>query len=493
MMMKNVKLMILAGFVFAAAVSLSAQDYWLTSPGSPLEANLFNPESGLYRASMGTIRSDIDSFMDVGAFRDTAFPKMITYVGFDPQGITLGVGMKLGHFYFGVAYGGSLIQDLFSRATNQDPSELNLKLNSSGDSLTEVPGVFDSVGGKPAEAKNRNEFNIFLGLWRIGMKIGFSQMLTVAQPQGDEAVMEVGKAGQGFTFENAMVPSFALGASIPIKNSLFIIPEVSAQMDIHQFVNGSDPHTTIINGIAVPDFYSGYTQVFNEAKIGADLGIAYRNPGSEIRLGGGYYLKKRLTGFDIESGAEITHIVVNNNAAETIISTYDNLEQQIVPYILYSGVMGERGKIGVKLLADIRFNEYFLTPDSNVQAYGDYETHAKEIHVKPELDFGGTFALLPDRFSLHAGFGLNLYTFNISDSENKSLGQDNSSIQETLPSTRFAVGFTVNLDTNTTIDMLLITSGKFDFKNDPDYSDISALRRSAQDNNKFTLSLTIKR
>jgi hypothetical protein len=493
MTMKNVKAMVLAGLIFGTAVSLSAQSrYWVSSPGSSLEANLFNPESGLYRASMGTIRSDIDNFMDVGAFRDTTFEKMTTYVGFDPQGITLGIGMKMGPAYFGIAYGGSLIQDLLSRATNQDPSELSLKLDSSGDKLTEIPGVFDSVGGRPSEAKNRNEFNLFLGFGRVGMKIGFSQMLTVAQPQGEEAVMEVGKTVQGFTFENAMVPSFAIGASLPVRDSLFVIPEFSAQMDIHQFVNGDDPHFT--GGSLLPDFYSGYTQVYNEAKVGLDLGVAYRNSGSEIRVGGGYYLKKRLTDFDLASGSEITHVVVNRNGlSETIVSTYDNLEQQIVPYILYSGAINERAKIGVKLLADIRFNEYYLTPNSRIEAYGDYETHAREVYIKPELDFGGTFALLPDRFSLHAGFGLNLYTFNISDSENKSLEQKNSSIEETLPSTRFAVGFTVNLSETATIDMLLITSGDFDFKNDPDYSDIAALRRSAQDNNKFTLSLTVRR
>jgi hypothetical protein len=317
-------------------------------------------------------------------------------------------------------------------------------------------------------------------------------MLTVAQPQGDTDVMEVGETNQGFSFENALIPSLALGASIPIGESLFIIPELSALFDIHQFVNGADPHTTTTNGVLTPDFYSGYTQIYNEAKVGADLGIAYRLSGSEIRVGGGYYLKKRITGFDINSGAAITHVVVDHGAAETIVSTYDNLEQEIVPYFLYTGSIGDRGKFGVKLLADIRFNEYYLTPDSGLQAYGDYETHAKEVYVMPELDFGGTFALLPNRLALHAGFGLNLFTFNIRESENKSLDKTESSLEEVLPSTRFAVGFTVNLNANTTIDMLLITSGKFDFKGDPDYNDISALRRSAQDNNKFTLFLTMK-
>jgi hypothetical protein len=486
--MKNVKLIILAVLVLGVAVSLSAQDYKITEPGKPTEPNLFNPESGVYRATMGTIRSDIDNFMDVGMFRDTTFGKMITYVGFEPQGITLGVGMKLGQLYFGVAYGGSLIQDLFSRATNQDPSELNLELKEEGGSTAEVPGVFDATGGRPAEANNRNEFNLFLGLWRIGVKIGFSQMLTVAQPQGDGVSMEPGKTFQPYTFENAMVPSFALGMSLPIKN-LFIIPKVSAQLDVHQFVNGTEPHLT---GNVI-DFASGYTQIFNEAKVGADLGIAYRKDGSEIRVGGAYYLKKRLSGFDISSGATITHVVVDNGVEETITTTYENLEQQISPYILYTGSMGDKGKIGVKLLADVSINESSRTPDSGNQVYGDYETHEREIYVKPELDFGGTFAILPNRFALHAGFGLNLYTFIISEGENKSKDESFSSLVEALPSSRFAVGFTVNLDANTTIDMLLITSGKFDFKNDPDYTDISSLKKSAQDNNKFTLSLTMKR
>jgi hypothetical protein len=489
-MMKTLKSIVLAGIIVGAALPLYAQDYRISEPGAPLEVNLFNPESGLYRASMGTIRSDIDGFMDVGAFRDTSFERLLTYVGFEPQGITIGAGLKLGQLYFGAAYGGSLIQDLFSRVTNQDPSEMSMELKLDGDATTEVPGVYDAVGGRPADVNNRNEFNIFVGFWRVGLKIGFSQMMTVAQPQGKGDSMEVSETDQAFSFENAMLPSFALGASIPINDSLFIVPEISAQMDIHQFVNGSEPHLSN----DTPDFYSGYTQEYNEAKIGLDLGVIHRSAAGEIRAGGGYYLKKRINEkFDMQSGGTITHIVVDNGISRTIVSTYDNLEQEIVPYFLYTGKIGERGKFGAKLLADIRFNEYFLTPDSGFQVYGDFETHTKEIYVKPELDFGATFALLPDRFALHGGFGLNLFTFRIKDSENKSSGKDESSMEEILPSTRFALGFTVNLNANTTIDMLLITSGKFDFKNEPDYEDISTLRRSAQDNNKFTLFLTMKR
>jgi hypothetical protein len=428
--------------------------------------------------------------MDPGVFRETEFDRMLTYVGFDTQGITVGAGMKLGEaLYFGAAYGGSLIQDLFSRATNQDPSEMSLKV-STGTGNVEIPGVYDSVGGRPAEAKNRNEFNLFLGLWRFGLKLGFSQTLTVTQPQSEDLSMEVGKSGGRFAYENSIVPSVALGISIPVSN-FFIVPELSAELDIHQFTEGADPY---YGTNALPIFYSGYTQMYNEAKVGLDLGLSSPLAGrGEIRAGVGYYLKKRLDGLDLSSGSKITHTVSDYGTVETIISTYDNLEQEIMPYFLYTGTISDQLTFGAKLLADIRFNEYFLTPDRAFYGYGDYETYAKNVYIRPELNFGGTFAILPERFALHAGFGLNLHTFNITSSENKSLENEDSSLEEVLPSTRFAVGFTVNLNANITVDMLLITSGKFDFKSDPDYTDISALRRAAQDNNKFTLFLTMRR
>jgi hypothetical protein len=496
-MMKSYKIIGLTVIALSmTGLSVSAQDYMVSSPPASTEVNLFNPESGLYRASMGTIRSDIDRFMDVGEFKETSFEKMLTYVGFEPQGITIGAGMKLGQLYLGIAYGGSLIQDLFSRATNQDPDEMSLRLDTANGSTTEIPGVYNVNGDKPATANSRNEFDIFLGMWRVGLKIGFSQVLTVAQPQGEDVSMEVGGSGaQGFAFENALVPSLALGVSIPIKDKFFIVPEISGQLDIHQFVEGSDPHYEAINGLNTPVFYSGYTQMYNEAKVGADLGLIIRSPKSEMRFGGGYYLKKRISGFDIKSGAEVTHVVVDYDSGNPIqiMSVYENLEQQITPYFLYTGDIGERFKIGVKVLADVRINEYYMMPDSGMQIYGDYETHAREIYVRPELNFGGTFSILPDRFALHAGFGLNLHTFQIKTSENTSLDQDESSFEEILPSTRFAVGFTVNLTKAITIDMLLITSGKFDFKSDPNYNDISSLRKAVKDNDKFTFFLTMKK
>ncbi|MDR2482956.1 MAG: hypothetical protein LBD08_04920, partial [Treponema sp.] len=157
------------------------QSHKITSPPAPTEPVLFSPESGQYRATMGTISSDIDGFMDVGGFKDTSFTSSLFYMGFDPQGVTVGMGIKITPMvYAGIAYGGSLIQDLLNRATNQSTSDLKLSLNN------DVPGVYTATGERPAEALSRNEFNVFLGIWRVGLCVGFSQILSALQPKTGE-------------------------------------------------------------------------------------------------------------------------------------------------------------------------------------------------------------------------------------------------------------------------------------------------------------------
>jgi hypothetical protein len=128
--------------------------------------------------------------------------------------------------------------------------------------------------------------------------------------------------------------------------------------------------------------------------------------------------------------------------------------------------------VGAKIQADISINDKYVTPNLIVDSsYGDILSHYTETSVKPAINLGGSFAILPDRFALHAGFGLNLWEFTVSE----------NTLTEALPSTKLAVGFTANLDAKTTIDMLLITSGDFEFNT----SDPNSV-------NKFTIFVTRK-
>ncbi|MDR0525937.1 MAG: hypothetical protein LBG90_08740 [Spirochaetaceae bacterium] len=486
----------------------------LTPPPST-EPNLFTPESGAHRATLGTIKTDIDGFLDVGGFRDTGFGTYMAYAGFDPRGVTVGFGIKLDWFYFGFAYGGSLIQELIARMTNQSTSELRLALED------DSPGVKTDQGEYPKDVQNRNEFSVLIGFWRLGIKLGFSQIVSAIQP--DAKNMYVGIASP-FSFENALVPSVAIGASIPIGDKFFIIPQVQVQMDIHQFIDGDKeerPYANVSNPGSSSDtveYFSMYSQMYTEYKIGGDLGFAIRNDTSEVRFGAGFTLNKRISPdnpLDLSSGEDIKHYVKDTTGSETAIieSVYTNTEFEIKPYGNFSGNVTEKLKLGFKLLFDVRINmseTERISPDTISitinststdfvpGAFGDYNKEGLEVYLKPELDLGLSFAILPERFALHAGFGLNLFAFTFfngtldkpiyNDGENK----DQKVFAEILPSARFAFGFTVNLTANIALEMLLITSGKFDFKDEPDYTNMTSLKRSMRDASKFTLFLTMK-
>ena len=293
------------------------------------------------------------------------------------------------------------------------------------------------------------------------------------------------------------------------------------------------------------DFFSVYTQEYTEMTIGGDLGFALSSGPSKFSFGSGLYIKQRMDKpFEFTSPALIKHMISDLDAnadgiigpyytdpeadpdvpatpttdphKATITSSYTNQEFQITPYFNYTGMFGDRLTFGFKILADIRFNNsettvepaplnYGKAADLNDTGdavekegdYGDYEKTAEEVYMRPEIDFGISWALMPQRFTIHAGFGLNLFTFNTATFENKTNPNEKEQLQEVfeeiLPSSRFAVGLTVNLTANLSVEVLLITSGRFDFKNEPDYQDISSLRRSATENDKFTLFFTYKR
>jgi hypothetical protein len=434
---------------------------------------LFSPESAVNRSSMGIIRSDIDGFMAVDSFKGTEFTSNLFYLGLEPQGATIGYGQKLGVLYFGLAYGGSLIQDLISRATNQDADDYVVNIVSNGDDDT--PTVTQR-GEENMLNHSKNEFNIFLGLWRFGLKIGFSQVLDAEQP---------GLIGNSYNgaFENSMVPSIELGMSIPLgkEKTMYLTPALLANVDIHQFISGSAQSNSAGTNILL---YEKYQTNYIETKGGISLAFTKKlqdkekRDNGEFEIGGSYSLVKRMDKFSLsfDNGSTIRHEIndYEHGWEGVITTTVDNLEQRIDPYLLFSTTTDEAGKfkMGAKIKADISVNDKYYTPDNALAIYGDTKSHEEVTSVKPEIDIGASFAFMPKRLAVHAGFGLNLWQFTMSE--------DN--MQVALPSTKFAVGFTANLTANTTIDMLLITSGKFDFlSNDPKNVD------------KFTLFITRKK
>jgi hypothetical protein len=426
---------------------------------------LFSPESAVNRASMGIISSDIDNFMSVDSFRDTEFTGNLFYLGLESEGATIGYGQKLGTLYFGLAYGGSLIQDLISRATNQNADDYVINITSNG--ADDTPTVTQR-GEKSVLSQSNNEFNIFIGLWRFGLKIGFSQTLEATQPD------PVGTGYYG-DFENSMVPSLELGMSIPLGQTMRLTPALLAHLDIHQFISGSAKFDAAGTNMLL---YEKYQTNYMETLGGFSLAFTKLLSNGKFEVGGSFSLAKRMDSFSFsfDSGSTIRHEIndFEHGWSGVITTTVDNLEQRIDPYLLFSTTTDEAGKfkMGAKIKADISINDKYYTPDNALDIYGDTKSHEKVTSIKPEIDIGASFAFMPKRLAVHAGFGLNLWQFTMSEDKT----------EVALPSSKFAVGFTANLTANTTIDMLLITSGKFDFQSD-DPANID----------KFTLFITRKK
>jgi hypothetical protein len=320
-------------------------------------------------------------------------------------------------------------------------------------------------GEAAPEIYSENEFNIFLGIWGIGVKLGFSQILSAEQPDGITADSYAGG------FENSMVPSLSVGMNIPLGKTMSVTPEIFSVIDIHQFVSGN----AVFSNNAMQS-YSKYQTEYIETKIGARLSFAMLNPLWKFEAGSGFSLVKRSDSL-FAPGSTVIHDIIDSAHGYTnkVTTMVENLETQMDPYLLFTTGMSDENKfqVGVKVSADISVNDKYITPDKLVaESYGDIYTHYKETSVKPEIALGLSYTLLPNRLALHAGFGLKLWQFTVSE----------FTVKEALPSTKLAVGFTANLDAATTLDMLLITSGDFNF-----------LSKDLNSVNKFTVFITRKK
>jgi hypothetical protein len=118
------------------------------------------PQSGTSKATLGTLSADADTIMSVFDFNDMAAAKYFGYVGVDnliQDGLHVGFGTRYGKDnkkYFGISYGGSLINELAMLLTNQNvivmkKNEVNTTTidPGTGDPVTtSVPDLVDGRG-----------------------------------------------------------------------------------------------------------------------------------------------------------------------------------------------------------------------------------------------------------------------------------------------------------------------------------------------------------
>ncbi|MDR3249299.1 MAG: hypothetical protein LBT39_10995, partial [Treponema sp.] len=192
------------------------------------------PESSTSKATIGTISADGDYFMSVLDWSSiNNMQSTFVLAGVDENGLVMGYAQKAGKVYLGVSYGGSLVDELFRRITNQDVDTLRKQ-----DSVTKDPSTYSTSllnqndKTPPGVTISNNDVNLILGAGVFGLRLGFSEYIRAAEISDDETSTTVWNKEHGF--ESSLKPSLEMGFNFkagPVR----VKPAFRGAFDIHEY------------------------------------------------------------------------------------------------------------------------------------------------------------------------------------------------------------------------------------------------------------------
>jgi hypothetical protein len=431
---------------------------------------------------VGTINSNVDLFMSVLDFSSMKMQKWFSYAGVDEKGINLGYAVTLGSAYLGVSYGGSLIDELLRRITNQDILTLQkrdeIRKDSSGTSAK--PGLVDSEG-KPIEGitTSENTVGLIFGTGIFGLKLGFAAYL-----EG----REIGSDNQNYehAFESSLKPSIELGWNFPV-GSVRTKIALRGAYDMHQYISviGETfyymPSTAIESSFVRREVYQDFTEPSGGLTLGFEFGLG-RNTRAEFDLIGdaAYRIYRSNEQDGVITTWKITNTVVTPSTSEnTDVAAPEIFDLRISgnPVFAVTSDVSDRLTIGARFNLAIGYDIFTISQSLNnfsvdpatgskiVTPVSTVKISDSRLTVTPELGFGTKFTLWPDHFSLHAGFGIDLFSYSETVSARiRTIGGIDTETTNTLkildlPATKITAGLTLNLTTDMALDLLAITSG----------------------------------
>jgi hypothetical protein len=462
-----------------AVFGVSAQTP-LDLDGLPDPRPLHLPQSSTNKATIGTISGDGDYFMSVLDW--SSIKNMDTNLflaGVDENGLSIGYAQRVGKFYLGASYSGSLIDELFRRMTNQNV--LTLRKQDTIKSGSYDTSLLDQNDETPSgETISNNDINLILGSGTFGLRLGFAEWIRaveISSPGTDPWNKET-------TFESSLKPSVELGFNFkagPVR----VKPALSLAFDIHEF------NSTIGTGSSTTQGWSVHERIINfyEPSAGFTLGFDFANSetaSAELILDGNLAFRFYRTQDDPDSVRSFWNVLIISptppdfpigatRTAEFNVTIPTDLRISGAPRFVYTGDIGQRLSLGVKLQLGTGLD--ILTIEQKEDKSGvEHSSSITSFTITPDFSIGASFHLIPDHFSLHAGLGFTLFSFKEVKTERDTGGTTTEETTKTmnLPSARFAAGLTLNLTEAVAMDLMAITSG------------ISV------DATKFTLLLTVK-
>jgi hypothetical protein len=448
------------------------------------------PTSSTNKATMGTVSADGDYFMSV---LDWSSIKNMTnnffIAGVDEHGLLTGYAHKAGKTYLGVSYSGSLIDELFRRITNQDTLGLRKEntVTSSGGSQSYVSSLLDQDDGTPPGVTvSNNDVNLMLGAGVFGLRLGFAEYIRSVERAVDAPYWSREKG-----FDSSLKPSLEFGFNFKV-GPLRIKPAIRAAFDIHEYNS--------LKGWLETDGTGTYWLVneklinYYEPSAGFSLGFDFANSESAsaeliLDADASYRLYRTQSDADPISSVWYTGDTLSDPfptftdtdpsylygmVPDETFNVTIPLDLRIVsaPRFVYTGDISPKLTLGVKVEVGAGFDMLNITQEDS--SSGNYEFTITRLSIAPDFSIGASFHLIPDHFSLHAGLGLKLFSFQQTKTEDVVSGDEETKKVIELPSARFAAGLTLNFTEAVAMDLMAVSSGL------------------SVDTTKFTLLLAIK-
>jgi hypothetical protein len=297
---------------------------------------------------------------------------------------------------------------------------------------------------------------------------------------------------QEHSFESSLKPSLEMGFNFkagPVR----VKPALRAAYDIHEYSlmqgwkeahSGTDywvVNSQLINyseptaGITLAFDFANSDHASAEVILDADAAYRlYRDTNAADPIHSTWYWAALPSSFPTFDPADpVLPLGLKENYDVTI-----DRDLRIVgaPRFVYSGDVSQRLTLGVKVQVGVEYDMLEISQDATITVV-THKHSITRLKLTPDFSLGTSFHLIPDHFSLHAGLGLKIFSYEQTkingDVGGTALDEVTKNAME-LPSARFAAGLTLNLTETMAMDLMAITSG------------------ITTDATKFTLLLTIK-
>jgi hypothetical protein len=473
-------------------------------PGS---LDLHLPESSLSKATGGTLTGDADAFMSTVDWSSIeGMESTFILGGVDEYGLALGFAKKLGKVYLGASYSGDLIDELYRRVTNKEIDNL-WKTDVKDDANDTFTSSLYRDDGVPAgAATSNNDVNIIFGVGVFGLRLGFAEWIQSVENYSDAPYWEFQES-----LETVLKPNLELGFNIQA-GKVTIKPALWGALEIHQFKSktgdlnpdaGSSTNPQV--SWVIRDDQINFTELSGGLSLGFDIALSdtssisfglegegalrlYKDPDdpdgilSSLESGnattGGYPLFPLRTGSSggyLIKGGTYTPAGSPGLPLGTKVSIPLDLQISGAPSFGFTGDISERVTLGLNIAINGGFGLLTVEDDDGVDVNSITTT---VLGAAPDLALGASFHLIPDHFSLHAGIGVELFSFSYATSEAEFSGvtvPKKTTTSFGMPHVRFGGGLTVNLTEAVALDAMAFSSG-LDF-----------------DSTKFNLLLTLKK